>query len=191
MKKVTLSQFGRYAANEATGTASNLGASALLGLHKTLKESTWQTKALGMSLVGNAISGFFDIDMPFDMLGLDSMVGIDEAVNQVSDLVGMAGAASLAYNTYENARKLYNSDKTMDDALKELGIEIDVDLSNEEETKPQIPTPTQGYTKEQVQELINAALEKQRQAFITQMNNKKLEEETKEEKPTEDKETKK
>ena len=80
---------------------------------------------------GNIASHVLDMDLPFVNLGIESMQGIDAFVDNVSDVaMGVAGT-SLAYKAANNIQAIHNSEKSFEEILQEMGLNLD-----EEEQKP-------------------------------------------------------
>lgn len=113
------------------GEVTDFGTSTALGIAKTMQESTWEKKVLVGSIIGNIASHVLDMDLPFVNLGIESMQGIDAFVDNVSDVaMGVAGA-SLAYKAANNIQAIHNSEKSFEEILQEMGLNLD-----EEEQKP-------------------------------------------------------
>lgn len=113
------------------GEVTDFGTSTALGIAKTMQESTWEKKVLIGGILGNMAAGLLDMDLPFVNLGIESMQGIDAFVDNVSDVaMGVAGA-SLAYKTANNIQAIHNSEKSFEEILQEMGLDLD-----EEEQKP-------------------------------------------------------
>lgn len=109
------------------GEVTDFGTSAALGVAKTIQESTWEKKALVGGLLGNLAAGLLDMDLPFVNLGVESMAGIDAFVDNASDIaMGVAGA-SLAYKTANNIQAIHNSNKSLEEILQEMGLELEED----------------------------------------------------------------
>lgn len=124
-----LKTVGTYGLSEA----ENYAGSAVLGTMKTLKESSWEKKVLLGGLVGNLAAHVLDMDLPFLNLGMDSMVGIDNFIDNASDVAMGVAAASLLYKTTKNIDDINKSDKSVEDIIAEMFPEEDdsqeIDLS--------------------------------------------------------------
>ena len=151
MKKVNLSRVGSLISDVTIDTTAELGASALLGTIKTLKDSTWEKKALGISLAGNLISGVFDMDTTFGILG-ETFTGIDGKVDQIADVIGITAAGSLIYKAFENSKAIYESEKELDELLEEI-------LPQKEKAENKVSeTLTQSELEKKIEKIINKRL---------------------------------
>lgn len=122
------------------GEVTDFGTSTALGIAKTMQESTWEKKVLIGGLIGNLAAGILDMDLPFVNLGVESMQGIDSFVDNVSDVaMGVAGA-SLAYKTANNIQEIHNSEKSFEQILQEMGLDLEDYEEEQKHIKPNIFT---------------------------------------------------
>lgn len=136
------------------GEVTDFGTSTALGIAKTMQESTWEKKVLIGGLIGNLAAGILDMDLPFVNLGVESMQGIDSFVDNVSDVaMGVAGA-SLAYKTANNIQQIHNSNKSLEEILQEMGIEIETEEKSNTQIKNNVQNVFSGMTPEQLMALF-------------------------------------
>lgn len=125
----SLAKAAKTAGLVTVGEITDLGTSVALGAVKTLQESKWEKKAIVGGIIGNIAAGLVDMDLPFINLGIESMSGVDAFVDNMSDVaMGVAGA-SLAYKAANNIQAIHNSEKSIEEIMADMGLEIE-----EEET---------------------------------------------------------
>ena len=136
------------------GEVTDFGTSTVLGVAKTIQESTWEKKALVGGIIGNIAAHVLDMDLPFVNLGVESMQGIDAFVDNMSDIVMGAAGASLAYKTANNIQQIHNSNKSLEEILQEMGIEIETEEKPNTQIKNNVQNVFSGMTPEQLMALF-------------------------------------
>lgn len=152
----TLAKAAKTAGLIAVGEIADIGTSVALGTVKTMQESTWEKKMLLGGIIGNIAAKALDMDLPFAGVGLNSMVGIDGFVDNASDIaMGIAGT-SLAYKAANNIQSIHNSNKTVEDIMEELGIEVEISEPVIEQSKLKAKGIFAALTEEQLKQLEEA-----------------------------------
>lgn len=130
-KKLELGEILQASGSLAIGEAERGIASVIVGVTKTVKEAGWEKTALMGALAGNVASHLLDLDAPFSNLGVESLVGIDLAIDNVSDIAAGAALASLAYKASKNISKASKAEN-LDKLLNMLMPENEEKKENEE-----------------------------------------------------------